>query len=75
MTFHRKYELVACPTCGALAGESCISRQTGGDLESQNKKQRRRRANYAHAERMQRYEKKSNRPIQHTAWPVGRSPE
>ena len=72
----RKYEEVACPTCGAQPGQSCISKQSGRDLETQNKKRARvRSANYAHTERMQRYEKKTYRPIDHKGWPVGRSPE
>ncbi len=71
----RKYEEVSCPTCGALIGEHCVSQQSGRSLEHENDKRRVRRGHYAHIERMQRYKKQECRPINHTAWPVGRSPK
>lgn len=70
----RKYEQVSCPTCGAGIGEFCISKQTGGDLHTQNKKRRERRANYAHTERMRKYDKGAGAPLDYKGWPIGKSP-
>lgn len=76
MTTTRDYERVVCPNCGAGPGESCISRQTGKSLEAYNEKRKRgHKANYAHTERMRNYERVHCKPLVHTAWPVGRSPE
>ncbi len=74
MTFRRKYEEVSCPTCYAMPGQRCVSKQNGESLEEFNQKRRPGRGNYAHIERINAYKSANCKPLIHTAWPVGRSP-
>lgn len=67
MTERDKIELVTCPTCGAIPGDYCLSVK-GEQLVSNHFYAQR----YCHIARQRLSETRP--PLNHTAWPVGRSP-